>query len=409
VTLEPRGWLTAEEATARLGVKPQTLYAYVSRGLIEREPVPGTRRSRYRRADIERLAQGSRPVSRAGRLDVVVDTALTDLGPNGTLTYRGWDVVDAAHTASFETVAEWLWLGARRVGLVWVAPDEAVAAARAVMHALPRTALLSERLRIAIEVAGTVDPLRYDRRPVAVAERGRRMIATAVAALPGADADPGASIAARAWPALTALPPTPARVRALDAALVLLADHELSTSAFATRVAASTWADPYAAVAAGLAALSGPLHGGASDGVRTVLRRARDGDPVDVVVGERLRDEGTFPGFGHRVYETVDPRVEPLLDVVRDAGAPSELLTAAAHVHEVVADAGVGAVNVDFAVGVLAEAFEMPHGGNAVFSLARCAGLVAHAIEEYPQRLRYRARAAYIGPLAAAPPAVDPT
>ncbi len=394
-----RTWLTAEEAVARLGVKPQTLYAYVSRGLVHREAVPGTRRSRYRRDDVERLAQGSRPVSRAGRLDVVIDTSLTQLEPSGALTYRGWNVVDAAHDASFETVAEWLWLGVRPPAVSWVAPPAAVAAVQTINAALPPATRIAERIRIAVEVAGTVDPLRYDRRATAVAERGRRMISTAVEALPELTPVRGTTVAERAWCKLSPLPPNPRRVRALDTALVLLADHELAASAFATRVAASTWADPYAAVAAGLATLSGPLHGGASDAVRSVLRRVRDGEPADAVVGEHLRSESGFPGFGHRVYEVADPRAAPLIDVIKSAGASTDLLEAGDAIRSLVDDAGVGAVNVDFALGVFAEAFELPGGGDSVFSIARCAGLVAHAIEEYPHRLRYRARAAYVGPL----------
>ncbi|MFI5046428.1 MAG: citrate/2-methylcitrate synthase [Acidimicrobiia bacterium] len=399
---EPRGWLTAEEAIARLGVKPQTLYAYVSRGLVEREPQPGTRRSRYRRVDIERLASGSRPVSRAGRLDVVVDTSLTALEPNGTLTYRGWSVVDAARTSSFETVAEWLWLGERRAGVRWTAPPDALAVARAVQDALPRGTRVLERMRLAIETAATVDVLRYDRRPSAVAERGRRMIATAVDALPALGSVVGgddAGIAARAWPRFTSMPATGSRIRALEAALVLLADHELAASAFATRVAASTWADTYAAVGAGLATLGGPLHGGASDAVRALLRRVESADAPEQVVGEQLRGEGSFPGFGHRVYQVDDPRVAPLLEAVRDAGASPRLLDAAESLRAVAQSAGAPPVNVDFALGVFAEAFDLTAGGDAVFALARCAGLVGHAIEEYGHRLRYRPRAAYVGPL----------
>jgi citrate synthase len=410
---EPREWLTAEEAVARLGVKPQTLYAYASRGMVERESVAGTRRSRYRRADVERLAQGSRPATRAGRLDVVIDTALTALEPNGTLTYRGWRVVDAAHAASFETVAEWLWLGVRPVDVSWTAPVDALKAARAVQRALPPSTRVLDRIRIAIETAAPVDALRYDRRPRAVAERGRRLIATAVDALPafGEVPDAEGGIAARAWPRLTAVPATRERVRALDTALVLLADHELAASAFATRVAASTWADTYAAVSAGLAALGGPLHGGASDAVRALLRRARDGAPPDDLVGERLQGDGVIPGFGHRVYEVDDPRVDPLLDAVRAAGAPLDLLAAADGLRAASKGADVGAVNVDFALGVFAEAFSLDAGGEAVFALARCAGLVGHALEEYQHRLRYRPRAAYVGPLPGPPPGpvLDPS
>ena len=401
VVAAERDWLTAAEATARLGVKPQTLYAYVSRGIVRREAMPGTRRSRYRRDDVERLAKGARASARtrAGSLDVVVDTALTQVEPDGTLTYRGWSVADAARSASFEAVAEWLWTGEHHDAPSWTAPGDARAIARAVGGVLPPGARQVDRLRVAIEAAATVDPLRYDRRPAAVAERGRRIICVGVDALGlGDEAPPTGSIAMRAWSALSPLAATDARVHALDAALVLLADHELATSALATRVAASTWADPYAAVSAGLAALSGPLHGGASELVRDVLRRSRSGVAVAEVVGARLRDDNAFPGFGHPVYRVPDPRATVLLELVRASDAPRDLLDIADALLALVGEAGVGAVNVDFSLAVFAEAYELPQS-DIVFALARCAGLIAHAIEEYEHRLRFRPRAAYVGPL----------
>jgi len=105
--------MTSEEATRRLGVKPETLYAYVSRGVIRSERVPGQRRSRFLAADVERHAARSRIGGRAGGLEVVVETELTLLDPDGRLSYRGWDVVDAVADASFEEVASWLWTGTR--------------------------------------------------------------------------------------------------------------------------------------------------------------------------------------------------------------------------------------------------------------------------------------------------------
>jgi citrate synthase len=100
------------------------------------------------------------------------------------------------------------------------------------------------------------------------------------------------------------------------------------------------------------------------------------------------------------VYRVADPRAGVLLDLVREADAPTDLLRVADELLAVVGDAGVGAVNVDFSLAVFAEAFELPQS-DIVFALARCAGLVAHAIEEYAHRLRFRPRAAYVGPLAA--------
>src|SRR5437762_2730789 len=111
----PASWMTASEAARALGVKPETLYAYVSRGLVSRERVPGGRTSRYRRADVERLAARQRGGGgRAGGLEIIVESKLTLLDPEGRMFYRGWDVVDAARTASFETVATWLWTASQQ-------------------------------------------------------------------------------------------------------------------------------------------------------------------------------------------------------------------------------------------------------------------------------------------------------
>src|SRR4051812_49358075 len=108
-----RDWLTAAEATAALGVKPATLYAYVSRGLVGSERAPGGRTSRYARADVERLAGRQRAAARAdGFLDIGIETELTLLDPAGRLHYRGWDATDAVD-AGFEVVAHWLWTGER--------------------------------------------------------------------------------------------------------------------------------------------------------------------------------------------------------------------------------------------------------------------------------------------------------
>jgi citrate synthase len=121
-------WLSAEQAAHRLGVKPQTLYAYVSRGLLQSHPVSGPgRSSRYARPEVERLAERRRSGGRAGGLELLVDTELTLLDPSGHLYFRGWDAIEAAGVASYERVAEWLWSGEDRgEPPAWVASPDAV-------------------------------------------------------------------------------------------------------------------------------------------------------------------------------------------------------------------------------------------------------------------------------------------
>lgn len=406
-----REWLDAREATTRLGVKPQTLYAYVSRGLVHSEPVPGAaggsggRARRYRRSDVERLAhRGTRRPAGDGP-EVVVDTAVTRLDPEGRLAYRGWDVTEAARKSRFEEVAAWLWDVPIGPTTHWTAPPDALALARAVQAPLPAGATAGDRLRVAVAALRTADPLRDDRRPSAVAARAGSIIAALVESLPPADPRDApsstGSLAARLWPRLTTTAPTKRRVRALDAALSLLADHELATSTFAARVAASTWADPYLVLLAGLAALGGPLHGGASEQVRALLRDATERTPA-VAVGAILQSGAPVPGFGHSVYTGPDPRTEVLLEFVEQAKPPAALWRTAQEVLAIVDDGGSDSAgthpNIDFALGVLAEVQHfVPGAGEAVFAIARSAGWIAHALEEYPHRLRYRTRAAYTG------------
>ena len=388
-------WMTSEAAAARLGVKPETLYAYVSRGAVRSERVPGTRRSRFFRADVERLAGKRRGGGRAGGLDVIVETDLTFLDPAGHLHYRGWDVASAvAQRATFEEVASWLWAGERRAE-PFVAPPAMTAVARRVTEALADQPVM-DRLRAVVAAVRHTDPLRDDRRPVAVGTAARALIATLVDSLPlqGADAPGSGSIAERLWPRLSPQPATPERVRLLDAILVLLADHELAASTLAARVAASTWADPYLVVQAGLAVLGGPLHGGASAGARQLIREVDGGADAAEAIGRRLRDQQLIPGFGHRIYEDHDPRAEVLLAMLADTHelAAEDALVATMR------GRGLPFANIDFAIAALAEHHEMiDDAGELVFAVARIAGWLAHATEEYQHRLRFRGRSVYTG------------
>jgi citrate synthase len=380
-------------------VKPETLYAYVSRGLVRSERVPGTRRSRFLRADVERLGARRRAGGRAGGLEVIVETDLTLLDPTGALYYRGWNVADAvAAGATFEEVAGWLWSGDRsRPG--FDAPPAMLAVARRVTDALSDQPRM-DRMRAVVAASRHTDPLRDDRRPEAVALTGRALVGTLVESLPvvgGAAPPPGSSVARRLWARLSPRRATAPLVRLLDTALVLLADHELAASTLAARITASTWADPYLVVEAGLAALGGPLHGGASGGARRLIAEV-DGGTASAAeaIGRRLRDEQLIPGFGHRIYQERDPRAEILLGALAGAGcrldAEDDLLAT-------MRSRGLPFPNVDFAVASLAERHDMVDGaGELIFAVARTVGWLAHAIEEYPHRLRFRGRATYTGP-----------
>ena len=193
--------------------------------------------------------------------------------------------------------------------------------------------------------------------------------------------------------------PAPGLLDALRAALVLLADHELAASTLAARVAASVRADPYAVVATGLGAVGGALHGGASLGAETMLAAAQDAAAVPRVVGGLLRRGERVPGFGHFVYRGGDPRAGLLLAMVRSAVPASPRLAVVDAVLAEMHRRALPEPNIDFALAVLATCAGMIRGaGEVIFAVARTAGWLAHALEEYAASTPLRPRAVYTGP-----------
>ncbi|MET0477085.1 MAG: citrate/2-methylcitrate synthase [Actinomycetota bacterium] len=414
--------MSTAEAAVRLGVKPATLYAYVSRGLLGRERSSDGRTSTFDPAEIDRLARPGR--ARRGRrpaTDLVVPSALTAID-QGRPWYRGVAVTDLAATRTFEEVAEWLWTGrfpapatapsgAALGGTVpvagpggpapWQAAEAALDAGRRAQAALPRTALPLERIRVIAAALAAGDELRLELRPAAVTAAARSLIAGLVDCLPHPGPPPagGGSIAGRLWGGLSTVGPEPGLVGVLDAALVLLADHELAASTVAARVAASVRADPYAVVSAGLATVSGTLHGGASLGIEALLDEVDRPERAATVVGARLRRGERLRGFGHRLYPDGDPRAGFLLARLRATAAGSPRMAVVDALLEATTRRGLPEPNVDLALAALAHVTAMTRGAaEAIFAVARTAGWIAHALEEYDRNTPIRPRAVYTGP-----------
>jgi citrate synthase len=399
--------LTAAEAAHRLGVKPATLYAYVSRGLLTRRKDPVGRTSRYDAQEIEDLARRGRPRRPAHAADIVVESALTEID-GAQFRYRGLDVSGLATSRSLEEVAEFLWTGEfpGHPG-PWQARPEALAVGRAAQAALPAGALPLERLQVIVPAMAATDPLRLQLDPPAVRAAARGLITALVDCLPepggtappGTEPEPAAPIAERLWSRLTSRRPAPGLLAALSAALVLLADHELAASTLAARVAASVRADPYAVVATGLGAVSGALHGGASLGAENLLTAAATPAGVPAVIRDLLRRGERVPGFGHFVYRGGDPRAAQLLALIAAAAPRSRLLAVADAVRAEVGGRGLPGPNIDFALAVLSRVAGMIDGaGEAIFAVARTVGWSAHAMEEYVRATPLRPRAVYVGP-----------
>ncbi len=397
---EPTGeWMDAASAAQRLGVKTATLYAYVSRGVLRRRRSADGRRSLFDPAEIEELARRGRPRRPPGRHEMVVESRLTVLGEDRPY-YRGRDALRLAESREFEEVAHWLWTGEETGVLAWRASAEAVDAARAAQSGLPAGTLPLERLQVITVALATADPLRLTLDPPAVIGAGRNLVAGMVESLPPAVAAPEAvSVPARLWSRLTAAEPRPELVGALRCALVLLADHELAASTLAVRVAASVRADPYAAVGAGLGVLGGALHGGTSLGVEALFAQIPEPRHAARIVGERLRRGERIPGFGGVVYERGDGRATALLDRVRTAAPGHPRLAVAEAVLSETRTRGLPEPSIEFALATLVAVAGMIEGaGEAVFAVARTAGWLAHALEEYAHESPIRLRAVYTGP-----------
>lgn len=387
--------LSAEEVASRLGVKLDTVYAYVSRGVLSAQREAGSRRSKFDPKEVERAARRGRPrrSTRSSALDLVVETRLTTIADH-QLLYRGKDACAMATERTFEQAAQWLWTGVEgEPALPWVPYP----------IALPDLSHPRDRLRAAVVLASALEPLRADLGTFAVTASARALIATMVRAVP---ATPGArlvlgsgqrqhqSVAGLLWTRLAARRPAPKLLAALNAALVLLADHELASSTMGARVAASVRADPFSVVLAGLGPLAGPLHGGASALAHRMIEDALERGP-EPALADALETHGHLPGFGHRLYPDGDPRAGLLHEMLQAAAPGDSVLRACSALVEVARHHSCSEPNVDFALGALAVVSRMPaSAGETIFTIARTAGWIAHAIEEYAEPpMRFRARA----------------
>ncbi len=385
---------TATEAARRLGVSRATLYAYVSRGLIQSDPGDGPHARRYRVVDVDQWAkrQAARKDPTRAAADAlqwgapVLDSALT-LIQDGRLYYNGQDAVALAATASLEQIAGLLWAGA-----LGAAPEAVGRVAR--VRVPPRLAPLT-RFQAALPLAGQRDPAAYDLRPAGVQRTGLRILrlltGLAIGAAPSAE--PTAARLARAWK-------VPARARPLiEMALGLCADHELNISAFTVRCVASSGATPYAAVTAGLSALQGRRHGGLIEQVDRLLADAAHSGAARAVA-RWLQEQERLPGFGHPLYPQGDPRATALLRALASLASRGAEARLAAAVARQAAEHLGEKPTIDFALAALTRALALPVGsGLTLFALGRTVGWIGHALEAYATDALIRPRARYTGPL----------
>ncbi len=382
-------WISMSEACQQLGVRQQTVYAYVSRGKLEVMPDPAdTRRSLYRAEDVATLAKRKQD---GRKHETVATNTLFGAEPSvptalcaffrGRPIYRGQDVVTLARTATLEDVAGLLWGATQDVDFSSPGAGDASPPGRvAAFTALARLAATGHSTR------GRTTRVLHDEAQQLVAQ-----VADAFGARPGA-AGPLHLRFAQGWNLPVAVG------ELMRTALVLLADHELTSSAFAARIAASTGASLPASLLAGLATLSGPLHGDASGRVQALFDEVeRQGE--DRVVDHYLSAALPLAGFGHHLYPDGDPRAAALLSLFE----PPEVI--GRFIQQVARLTGLQP-NIDAALAALVARYRLPaDAAFGLFATARSVGLLAHGMEQLAVAQVIRPRGRYIGPL---PDAVAP-
>ncbi len=408
-------YVGSAEAMSILGVRRETLYTYVSRGLIKTVRRPGVKAKLYRKADVEKLR--SRAVARSGGPQVshslrygepIAQTWISEITAHGP-RYRGVLARDLVRDGrSFEFAAELIWTGVPRTrDVAWPAP--------------PQTQKSESLVKMVLRSAENVTPLKL-----------LSMLTTSLSAFERAEEDmqaTGFAACRRLLQTLAGtagvfgprgkfLPPREGEfiaqsiarglgfegradvVRAIDAALVMSAEHELSAPTFAARICASTGADLHACVATAMLTQSGAMQVGGAVEVEALIdalpSRLEPDDALSLAAASGFKSN-ELPCFGHPLYDGEDPRSAVLLDIVGHLSAhgPDMLKTQA-----LVAGARQAGQhpNVFAALVILCKAMGMPNGSGAMLhTLARTSGWIAHAMEQRLTGAMLRPRARYMG------------
>lgn len=382
--------LSTAETAELLEVKPSTVYAYVSRGLLTPIKHPGRRGSRFSAAEVTALRRG-RPTTQG----LVIESAIT-LIEEGRYWYRGHDALHLASTHTYEAVADVVMQG-RPLPEAWTRDEPAgIAIRQAGQRAVSAGAFRQIQGMVLALAARSPSPAS----PAAMLSDGRTAITTVAGALAGG-VSPDTAVAEALATALG----NEAAAPAIDHALGLLADHGLAASTTAVRVAAGYGASIHQVLLAGLATLSGPLHGGASVACERLLRRALEAD-LWTATAEALA-AGPMPGLGQPLYPAGDPRHRAIVERLGGSGLGGPVTHLLADLDELVAARGWEKPNVDMALGALTIAHGLePGAGEAIFAIGRMAGWVAHAVEAVTAD-RIRPRARYVGPRPGEQPAMS--
>ncbi len=399
-------YLTAQEAATELGISLDTLYAYVSRGLIRSEASDGQKRSRwYPLEDVQRLKKHKGEYRHpdkvaAGAMQAgtaVMESAITMI-TDDRFYYRGHDALTLATTHSVEQVAALIWTGdfsAEQSLFSRTSPESMLARYHKICPYLAGLTPL-EAFQVCLPLVALDDIAAYDLRPEAVAQTGARILQLlAIVTAGGQHITHGiAQTVQQGW-----VPHDEPATALLAAALILCADQELNVTTFTARCVASAGSTPYAVVCSGLSALQGIKHAGQTERIEAFLRETDAPANVRSSMTSLLKRGEPIPGFGSVFYPVGDPRGKLLLELTAQVYPHSPAVLLAQRITEETNDLLGERPTIFFGLVTLARALNLPPGGAiALFALGRTIGWIGHGIEQYQANQVIRPRARYIGP-----------
>lgn len=369
-------FLSAEEAAAVLGVKLDTLYSYVSRGLIHSEVLSAEKRERrYYKEDIEglkRQKEYQRDPGKAVKSALswglpVLESKIT-LITDTNVFYRGYDAVKLATTSTVEKVAGLIWLGDLDAGELF---DQIFLPSKEALRLCSAESPFStvEKFQLMLTAAQGLDAQAHNTSRKSAAQTGARILSLLTTIAVGSKTK-SAGIARTlqsAW-----LPETPDSAHLISMAIILCADYELTVSSFVARCVASTGSTPYSVVQAGLAALQGYKTGGETEKVFEILQRASDPDEVNEILKTTLKRGERIPGLGNRMHTDIDPRARALLTRLDGTYANSDGIDLV-HTYMKIGEQLTGTkANVDFSLAATAFVLGLPSGSAmTIYSLSR--------------------------------------
>ncbi len=351
---------------------------------------------------------------------VAAQTKISDIdGALGRLWYVGYDIADLAANATFEEVVHLLHHGRLPNRDELEELNEFLALERELspflarmMVTLAQQASPMSMLRTSVSAASTYDPDGWDESPEAQYRKAMRLVAktpTLIASyhrlrtgqeiLPP---NPKLPHAANFLWMLLGDEPDPDDASALDTTLVLYADHTMNASTFAARIIASTLADMFSAITGAIAALKGPLHGGANEEAMKMLEEVGSPENAEAYVAGRLERRERIMGFGHAVYRTMDPRARVLKRLSKEVGeraGDTRWFEISQAIEQTVMDQKGLDPNVDFYAASVYHVLGIPTDlMTPIFALARMSGWTAHVREQYADNKVIRPGSEYVGP-----------